>query len=538
MKESNGATYSHKRLADLNLAQIRALRAQSAQPGKRLRVPPLVAGERGDTLQLSYAQEGLWFLDQLGLVGPAYNMSMALKLEGELNVDALDRSLSELIRRHESLRTRFEPVAGSPVQVIGSPGVFALIIQDLSGLQEQDKAVFVQQLSREEAHRTFDLSKGPLLRASLLRVAPREHVLLITMHHIVSDGWSVGIVKKELSALYDAYSVGRSSPLSDLPVQYVDYANWQRRWLQGEVFQTQLDYWRKNLAGAPPELTLPTDRPRPAIESFKGACLTFVLPLTLAGALTKLGRRENVTFFVVLLSAYQVLLSRWSGQEDIIVGSPIAGRTVREVEGLVGCFANALVLRTEVTEDLTCRELLKRVKEVTLGAYAHQDLPFEALVKDLRPNRNLARQPVFQAMLVLQNYPEAQLELPGLKWTWVEVERGSTHFDLTLFLYDTPEGLTGVFEYATDLFDRTTIERLSEHFRILLQGLVENPDCTISRLPMLSETEKQRLLLGLNATHVAYSKDALIHELFEAQVERTPNNVAITYDGQIGRAHV
>ena len=435
MKEPRAGTYLNERLGHLSLAQIRELREQSAKSRKRMRVPPLVPQERGSTLPLSYAQERLWLLDQLGLVGAAYNQPLLLRLSGELVEEALERSFAELVRRHESLRTRFGIQDGVPHQLIDQPRFFELHRADLSHVAdlEQREQQLREWMQREQLYR-FDLFQGPLLRAVLVRLGVHEHALLLTIHHIVEDGWSLGVLARELSTLYAAYVRGQPSPLPELPVQYADYAIWQRQWLTGEVLQEQLQYWREQLLGAPPQLQLPTDRPRPAVESFKGAELKFELPATLSAALKELGRREGATLFMVSLAAYQILLSRWSGQQDIVVGSPIAGRRNREIEGLIGFFVNMLVLRTDVSAELTFRQLLERVKQVTLGAYAHQDLPFEALVKELRPDRNLARQPVFQVVLALENYPDERLELPGLTWTWTDVERVTTHFDLTLYL--------------------------------------------------------------------------------------------------------
>lgn len=527
MNEPHGRTYSHERLADLSLAQLKALRERSEKRKRRVRLPSMVPQERERTVPLSCAQERLWFLDQLGLVRAAYNMAMVLRLEGNLHTGALERSLTELINRHEILRTRFEALAGSPVQVVQPSGLFALQLRDLTGLQKEDQALQVKRLSSDEARQPFDLAKGTLLRASLLRLAPQEHVLLLTIHHIVFDGWSRAILYRELSALYGAHVRGEPPQLPELPVQYADYAIWQRKWLQGEVLQEQLQYWRERLDGASAQLQLPTDRTRPALESFKGARLRFELPATLAGALKQLGTTEGATLFMVCLAAYQVLLSRWSGQQDIVVGSPIAGRRQPEVEGLIGFFVNILVLRTDLSGGVTFRELLERVNEVTLGAYAHQDLPFESLVKELRPERNLTRQPMFQVVLAMGNFPEERLELPGLTWAFTRPESVTTHFDLTLYLYEVPSGLSGMFEYATDLFDQGTIQRITGQFRTLLEAIVANPDCPIQMLPLMREIDRVQVLHGFNDTAVRYAEDRLIHDLFEAQVEQTPEAMAV-----------
>jgi amino acid adenylation domain-containing protein len=486
-----------------------------------------VPQERTDTLPLSFAQERLWFLDQLGLVGPAYNMSMALKLEGALDRSALERSFAELIRRHESLRTRFEASAGGPIQLIDPPGAFAMEVRDLSRLQEADQALGVQRQSSEALQRPFDLTRAPLLRVMLLKLAPLEHVLLLTIHHIVSDGWSMGVLSRELGSLYNAFAHGQPSPLPELPIQYADYALWQRQWLQGDVLQHHLQYWRERLDGASPQLELPTDRPRPAVASFKGALHSFKLPGALRNALNPIARGEGATLFMVLLAAFNMLLSRYSGQQDVIVGSGVAGRTRAQTEGLIGFFVNMLALRADLSGNPPFRELLRQVKDMTLGAYAHQDLPFEKVVKELRPERNLTRQPVFQVALAYQNVPDAPLELTGLRWTHVDVEHGSAQFDLTLFVYEMPEGWRCLLEYSSDLFDRETIERMAGHFRVLLEAIAADPDCPIEQLAWFDESERTRVLREFNDTATAQSHNRLVHELFEAQAKRAPEAVAV-----------
>jgi len=532
MKELQGETYSRERLANLSLAQIRKLRDQVGRSKKQMRVPPLVRQDRRNVLPLSYAQERLWFLDQLGLPGAAYNVRLAVRLLGDLNEGALEQSFAELVHRHESLRTRFGVQAGVPHQLIDPVVDFKLHRVDLSNVSDpQLRERQLSELRRGEHQHRFDLSADLLIRVMLVRVAGRESVLLVTMHHIVADGWSVGILVRDLSAMYSAYIGGRPSRLPQLKVQYADYAIWQRRWIKGEVLQSQLKYWTDQLAGAPLQLQLPTDRSRPAVESFRGGTLKFHLPAKLIKALEELARRDGGTLFMAFLAAYQLLLSRWTGQQDIVVGSPIAGRKNREVEELIGFFVNTLALRTEVAEDLTFRQLLERVKVGTLGAYANQDLPFEQLVMKLRPERNLTRQPIFQVMLSLQNFPEEQLELPELTWEWSSIEHETAHFDLTLYLYGAPDGCLGVFEYATDLFDLGTIERMARHLRALLEGIIADSDSPIHRLPMLGEAEKQQLLIEWNATATSLN-EICVHEIFEEQVRRTPHAVAVVYEGE------
>jgi amino acid adenylation domain-containing protein/thioester reductase-like protein len=520
MKELDESKHSHAR------------EGSSPKRGRRARVPPLLPQERGGTAPLSYAQERLWFLDQLGLVGAAYNMTASLRLQGGLNVAALQRSLAEIVRRHESLRTRFESRAGSPLQVIDPPGSFMLDFLDLTALTTDEQALAVQRLTAEETQRPCDLVRGPLLRARLLKQSDQEHLLLLTAHHIAFDGWSRAILHRELRALYAAYCRGEQSPLQDLPLQYADFSVWQRNWLQGEALQEHLRYWREQLLGAPPQLELPTDRPRPPVESFKGALFNFELPPKVAEALKDLARREGATLFMVALAAYQLLLARWSGQNDIVVGSPTAGRAKRELEGLIGFFVNILALRTQVSDELTFRQILQHVKKVALDAYAHEDLPFELLVKELRPERNLTRQPVFQVVLALRNFPEERLELSGLTWTWGGIEAGTTHFDLTLFLREHVGGLSGMFEYATDLFDEATISRLSQHFEVLLESIVADPDRPVWQLQLLTHAEREQLLHEFNATSAPGASDRLVHELFEARARHNPDATAVVCGDQ------
>ena len=364
----------------------------------------------------------------------------------------------------------------------------------------------------------------------MLRLSEADHVLLLTMHHIVSDGWSIGVLFRELQTLYQAYSTGQRSPLAELPIQYVDFAHWQRQWFQGEGLEKQLSYWRQQLDHAPPVLELPTDRSRPAVQTFRGTNQPLVLPQPLSEALKGLSRREGVTLFMTLLAAFQTLLHRYTGQADVIVGSPIANRTRAEVEQLIGFFVNTLVLRTNLSGNPTFRELLGRVREVALGAYAHQDLPFEKLVEELQPDRNLSHNPLFQVMFVLQNAPRPELELSDLTLSFLRAESGIARFDLTLFMWEDANGLVGRLEYNTDLFDADTITRLLRQFQTLLEGIVAEPEQRLSALPLLSEAGRHQLLLEWNDTQADYSRDSGIHQLFEAQVERDPDAVAVMFE--------
>jgi len=494
--------------------------------------PPMRPVSREEELPLSFAQERLWFLDQLGPGNTAYGIPVAYRLQGSLDVAALEWSLNEIVRRHEVPRTTFAVVDGRPVQVIAPEMRLTLPVEDLRGLPEAEQEAEVERWATEEAQHPFDLAQGPLLRAALLRLDEEEHVLLLTMHHIVSDGWSMGVFNRELAALYEAFSAGKPSPLPELPLQYADFVVWQREWLQGEVLEEQVAYWRQHLGNDLPVLELPIDRPRPVAQSFRGAHRSFVLSGDLTESLKALSRREGVTLFVTLLAAFKTLLYRYTGQEDTIVGSPIAGRNRSEIEGLIGFFVNTLVLRTDLSGAPTFRELLGRVREVTLEAHAHQDLPFEKLVEVLQPERDLSHNPLFQVMFAFQNAPMEALVLPGLTVVPLEVESKAAQFDVTLSMEETGQGLKGVVEYNTDLFDGVTIERMIGHFETLLEGVVVNPEQRLWELPLLTEAEHHRLLVEWNDTRAEYPQDKCIHQLFEEQVERTPGAVAVVFEGE------
>ena len=527
MKESSQRAYAHERLGNLSLAEVVARRKKSVKSRERAHVPPLVPQQRGAVVPLSYAQERLWFLDQLEMVGTAYNLPMALRLRGELNVAVMEQSILALLRRHESLRARFESVGGTPRQIVEPIESFTLPIVDLSTLPETQRMPEVLRLVREDAERAFDLTSSPMLRASLLELAADDHVFLMTVHHIAADGWSLSVAMREISALYAAKLRDDPDPLPAMPLQYPDFAIWQRQWLQGQVLEEQLRYWKEQLRAAPPQLELSTDRPRPAVESFKGARFKFELPPSLRASMENLAQQEGATLFMVCLAAYQTLLSRWSGQDDIVVGTPIAGRTSSDVEGLVGLFVNTLALRTDLSGRPTFRQLLGRVKQVTLDAYSHQAVPFETIVRELQPDRDLSRQPVLQTMMALQNYPEERLDLPGLTWTWLDIDRTTAHFDLVLHLYEQAGVMRGMFAYASDLFDERTIARMAEAFRVLLDAVTRNPDISLHRAPLLSDTERRKILMEWNATLRPFPHDRCVHELFEDQARRTPDAIAI-----------
>jgi hypothetical protein len=448
-------------------------------------------------LSLSFAQERLWLFDQLQPGSAAYNSFLPVRLSGQLDEGALERVLVEIQCRHEVLRTRFVRTQDGPVQVLAPLDGFAswrLPVVDLEGLPEARRLAELQLLIGAEARRPFDLEHGPLLRVTLLRLAPQEHALLLNMHHSVCDAWSLQIMTRELGALYRAFSSDLPSPLPELPIQYVDYAHWQRSWLRDEVLAAQLAWWTSHLGEAPPVLELPTDRPRPRLQSFRGAGQGFLLPPKPTAALVALGRRHGGTLFTTLLAAWQAVLSLHTGQTRISVGTPIAGRNRVEIEGLIGFFVNTLVLCGDCGGDPSVRELLGRVREVTLGAFDHQDLPFEKLAAALQTTRDTSRQALFQVMFALQNTGREGLDLPGLALSILPVTgEGVTQFDLVLSATEMDGGLAVSLSYSTDLFDRPTVARLVEHLRRLLMEMPGDPDRLLSALPLLSEAERHQI---------------------------------------------
>ncbi|MCW5315483.1 amino acid adenylation domain-containing protein [Nostoc sp. KVJ3] len=505
---------------------------QLQQQDLELISPPIVPRARDAELPLSFAQTRLWFLDQLNPNSASYNIPIALRLAGMLNQAALEQSLEEIIYRHEALHTNFITVDGEPIQIIQTGATWNVSVVDLRHLSTTEQEIATQQLAQQQAVQPFDLAKQILIRAKLVVLSETEHVLLLCMHHIVFDGWSMGVFVQELAALYNAYSTGQFLSLTPLPIQYADFALWQRDWLQGDVLQSQLSYWHQQLANAPALLPLPTDRPRPALQTFAGAYQEFTLSVELTDWLTKLSQEHGVTLFMTLLAAYDTLLYRYTGVADILVGTPIANRDRSEIEGLIGFFVNTLVMRSNLAGNPSFSELLSRVREVALGAYAHQNLPFEMLVEALQPERNLSHTPLFQVMFVLQNAPMPQVDLAGLTVSPLKLTGTTTKFDLTLIMQNTPTGLVGVWEYNTDLFDASTIERMTGHFVTLLEGIIANPEQQISQLPLLTEAEQQQLLLQWNDTGADYPWDKCIHQLFEEQVERKPNATAVVFGKQ------
>jgi amino acid adenylation domain-containing protein len=490
-----------------------------------------VSRDNGDLL-LSFAQERLWFLEQLD-PGQAYNLLDAVRFVGELDVAALERVFTEVVKRHEPLRTTFKQENGRSYQIIHPPQVFMMPVLDLRELGNAEQENEIRRLCSRVSRRPFDLAHGPLMRMLLLELGDQERVLILAMHHIISDGWSLGVLIREVGELYQAFIQGETPRLAELPIQYADYAVWQRTWLQGEVLDRQLEYWEEQLDGAPPMIELPADRPRPAVQNYNGAREKFTLPKALVEELKALSKREGVTLFMTLLAAFDVLLYRYTGQEDVVVGTPVAGRTRRELEGLIGFFVNTLVLRTDLSGNPTFEELLGRVQETALGAYAHQEVPFERLVEELQPERDLSKSPLFQVMFVLQNTPMPSLVLPSLILSPLDIDSGTAQFDLTLSLFEVGGEILGRIEYSTDLFDAGRIVQMIEHFQTLLEGVVSESDRPLSALPLQTEREWHQSVIEWNDTWREYPGGAqCLHELFEAQVERVPDSVAVVFEDE------
>jgi len=478
---------------------------------------------------VSFAQQRVWFLHYLEPTIASYNLPVAVRLAGPLDVVALEESLSEVVKRHDALRTSFPVHEGHPVQVIAPAHRVPLPEVDLREFPAETREEEAARLASVEASRPFDLAQGPLFRAKLLRLGEEEHVLIVTMHHIVSDGWSIGILMRELAALYEAFRLGKPSPLPELPIQYADYSLWQHEWLRGDVLETQLEYWKKQLAGIPALVDVPTDRPRSAVRSVRGASLSATLPLGVLERLNALARSENSTLFMTLLAAFQVLLSRYTGLEDIPVGSPIAGRTQVETEGLIGFFVNTLVLRGDLSGNPSFRQLLARVREMALEAYAHQDLPFEKLVEELKPVRTPSQTPLFQNVFQLATLPREEPKFPGLKVSWFHFETKNAKFDLSLSVIARPDRLSSVIEYRTDLYDAETIRRMLGHWQVLLTGIAADPDCPISAIPLMGDAERRQILFDWNATQSAYPREKSVAEVFEAVAATTPDAAALVF---------
>jgi amino acid adenylation domain-containing protein len=502
----------------------------SLNSGQSIPVQPLLPIPHSGNIPLSFAQARLWFLDQLQPNSAFYNIPTALRLSGQLNVTALESNINEIIRRHEALRTNFTTIEGQPIQVIASTLELKLLFVDLQNLPFDEREVEAQRLATNEAQQPFDLEREPLVRVMVLQLGSSEYVFLLIVHHIIFDGWSTDVFYGELAALYEAKCTGKPLILPELPVQYADFAVWQRHWLTGEVLETQLNYWKQQLKDAPTLLELPTDRLRPAVQTFRGTHQYIALSLELSEALAELSKGTGVTLFMTLYAAFVTLLYRYTGSDDIVIGTPVANRTPQEIEGLIGFFVNTLALRTDLSGNPIFEQLLRRVREVALQAYTHQDLPFEQLVEALQPERSLSHTPLFQVMFALDDALVPSMDLLDLTVSSYSVESGTTKFDLTLSMENTASGLIGEWEYNSDLFDATTIERMAEHLQTLLEGIVANPEQRISELPLLTQTERQQLLFEWNNTTTEYPQDKCIHQLFEEQVERSPDAVAVVFE--------
>lgn len=504
---------------------------QARDQSSDLLIASIQPTENSREAPLSFPQQRLWFLSQLEGANVAYNMPAAVQIVGNLNVGALEKSLVEIVQRHNTLRTRFQLVKGTPVQVIGEQSEPCLTVIDLQNIKATTQTTEIQKWVAQEAQSPFDLKNGPLFRAKLLRLHSQKHIFLVTMHHIISDGWSFSLMIKEMSVLYRAFYQQSESPLIPLPIQYIDFTQWQRQMLQGENLEKLLNYWQQKLADIPTLLNLPTDRPRPPIQSFRGDRLKIHLSSELTSRLRELSRQTQTTLFMVLLAAFATLLFRYSEQQDILIGTAIANRTRPETEKLIGFFVNTLILRTQPSGKLTFLELLQETKAVCLDAYTHQDLPFEHLVQALKPERSLSHNPLFQVMFALQSAPMLdELELPELTVTPLQSENVSAMFDLSLLLEETPSQIIGFWEYSQDLFSYETASQMLNHFQNLLEAIANNPRQQLAELPILSKTERQQLLTAWNNTTTYYPKTQLIHQLFEAQVEQTPEAIALEFE--------
>jgi amino acid adenylation domain-containing protein len=486
--------------------------------------------ERQSGIPLSFAQQRLWLIDRLESGTVAYNVPFAVRLKGSLNPAAFERSINEVIKRHEALRTTFTLEGDQPIQIIASHASLTVSLLDLKQVPADEKEAHVQRLAADEAQTRFDLSKGPLLRTTLLQLDQDEHVALFTMHHIVSDGWSDSVLIEEIVRFYEADLAGQRAALPELPIQYADFALWQRERLQGAVLDELLSYWKQQLAGAPPLLNLPTDNPRPPVQTHPGALESRVFPEWISEGLTSLSRQEGVTPFVTVLAAFKTLLYKYANQTDVVVGTPVANRTRFETEGLIGCFLNTLALRTDLSGNPTFRQLLRQVQAVTLGAHEHQDLPFELLIETLSTERNISYAPVFQVLFLYQNKSLENLNQRDLSLTPIDIHSGTAKFDLALSVVEGTNGhLTASLEYNTDLFNAQTITWMLAHFETLLAAIVSDPEQHLHDLNLLAEAEQEQILFKWNATQTEFTETPCLHKLFEEQAARTPEAVALMF---------
>src|SRR5581483_8057881 len=490
-------------------------------------LPPITSAPHERLLPLSFDQQRLWFLEQLDPASGAYTMRNAMQLRGSLDLHALCSSLQSIIQRHAILRTTFIMHQGQPAQIVAAEQALPFASLDLQALSVIEQKAAIEALLSQAGRTPFNLEQGPLLRMYLFSLTPTAHILLLVMHHIIADGWSLDVLLRELDALYSASQRGEKVELPALPVQYGDYALWQQTWLQGAIKAAHVAYWQRRLEGAPPVLQLPTDRPRSAIQRFQGASYRFELPSEMVELLRELSRQEASTLFITLLAVFKCLLSRYSGQKDIVVGTDSANRSRVELEGLVGFFVNQLVLRTDLTGNPTFRELLRRVRDTFLEAYAHQDLPFGLLVDVLQPQRDLSYNPVFQVLFSLQNTQQAHYKLANLEVEPLEIDNGTAQFDLALVIHDSKTCVTGTLEYNTDLFDQATISHMAGHFLTLLKEAAVNPDQKVAIMALLTQAEEQQLV-AWNTTPVDIPQNLSFDELFMRQVERTPDAIAVT----------
>ncbi|MGD2089948.1 MAG: amino acid adenylation domain-containing protein [Candidatus Aminicenantes bacterium] len=528
------------RIVNLSPGKLKAL-LQHIRDKKERTVSPLAIRPQkrdSDSFPLSFAQQRIWFLDRLEPGNPSYNLSAGFLLKGTLNAAHLEQSLTEILQRHDVLRTTFSSQDGLPVQVISPSASLSIPRINLQELPGPGPKVEALRLASQEAQRSFDLARGPLLRVMLFRLGELDHLLLMTVHHIIFDAWSMGVFIREMMVLYEAFSMGNPSPLPGLPIQYRDFVCWQRERLQGKILETPLSYWKHQLSGHQPVLELPFNRARPALQSYQGKQLSLIFPTPLFNSLKALGRQQGVTLFMTMLTAFKTLLYRYTDQDDINVGIPVAGRNQKETEELIGLFVNTLVIRTRVSHSLTFLQLLDQVCQTVSQAYAHQELPFEKLVEELQPRRDLGHTPLFQVMVVLKNTQTELPEVPGLSLDTIEVERGRAQFDLSLDIIEGKDELKASMEYNTSLFDDSMIRRMLGHFQVLLEGITTeqerrispgtaDPGTKISQLEIISQEEKKEILYDFNNTAFDYSGDKTTHELFEEQVETNPDHIAV-----------
>ncbi|HEV2988768.1 MAG TPA: amino acid adenylation domain-containing protein [Candidatus Angelobacter sp.] len=518
-----------ERLSPEKQAQLKKLLKRGTEAGTFRAIP-----QRPQDLPvpLSFAQQRLWFVEQMTAGTAVYNLPVTIQLDGTLNAAALQQSLSEVARRHESLRTTYVDYGQGPVQIVASHHHRDLPLVDLAGLSPSERNVEAQRIALTHNQRPFAIAQDAPLRKALLRLGPEKHILVLAVHHIAADGWSLQLLVKEVAALYQAFSAGQCSPLPEAPIQYADYSCWQRQRLQGNVLESLVSYWKQQLDDIPPLLQLPADHPRPAVASFRGETYKATIPEKLAEQIKLFCQKERVTLFTALLASFQVLLSRYSGQDDILIGTPVAGRSVAETEALIGLFVNTVVMRANLSDRPAVRQLLNQVRETVLEAQTHQELPFERLVEELKPERNLSYSPVFQAMLVLQNVPQESMNVPGLHWNSMVSEPGVEEFDLTLSVNDDKAGLQASLSYSTDLFNRETIERLINHWQQVLAVMVANPGMQVTRIPLLTLAEETQILRDWNATAADYGTPKPVHTLFEEQALATPAAIAVDFEGR------